>query len=290
MVYYEYKYKFYEKPLITRFTVKRIIKSIKNNEKLVKISLNLGFTREIVKIEDNIVLIRGCPISIIKLKEILDDDGVYIIECGELQRIAFSSNGKYYKLKCIAENSAPTIEISGIHMHRIKDVTPWIDTLMKIKAAKIKRGVKVLDICTGLGYTAIASILKGARNVLTIEKDENVLKIASFNPWSKMLEDDRIKIILGDAIEVIRDLDDESFDRVIHDPPRFSLAGELYSKDFYHEIYRVLKRGGILYHYTGQPGIRRRVSMVQGVSRRLREVGFTVKINRQVLGVIAFKD
>ncbi len=290
MVFKKYEFNFCEKPLITKFTAKKIIEAAEKGHQIVKATLDLGFTREDVIIEDGVALIRGCPINLLKLIEVLDSDAVFIIECGELQKIAFSSNGKYYKLKCIAENTAPTLEISGIHMHRIRNVTPWQDTLMKIRAARIVRGVKVLDICTGLGYTAIASIMKGAKRVLTIEKDENVLKIASLNPWSKMLMDKRIEIILGDALEVISELGNEEFDRIIHDPPRFSLAGELYSGKFYRELYRVLRKGGILYHYTGQPGVKRRINIIQGISRRLREAGFAVKIDRKTMGIIAFKD
>lgn len=129
----------------------------------------------------------------------------------------------------------------------------------------------------------------GASKVLTIEKDVNVLKIASYNPWSRKLEDERIEIILGDAIDVIAKIESESFDRIIHDPPRFSIAGELYSGRFYSESYRVLRRNGILYHYIGQPGIRRSASIIQGIARRLRNAGFNVEISWPVRGIIAFK-
>lgn len=286
----EYHFKFNEKILITKFTAMKILSAKKSSVKTVEVTLDLGFTKESVKITNEKVLIRGHTLPLNYLNEILDDDGVFIVENGELRKIAFYSNEKYYKLKCIAEDTAPTLEISGIHMHRIKEITPWEDALMKVKAAKIRSRVKVLDICTGLGYTAITSIQRGASNVLTIEKDENVLRIASYNPWSRKLEDERIKIILGDAVQVIKELESESFERIIHDPPRFALAGELYSGEFYRELYRVLKGNGILYHYTGQPGIRRGASIIQGIARRLREAGFNLTINRSVLGIIAFKD
>jgi predicted methyltransferase len=59
---------------------------------------------------------------------------------------------KFYKL--IPTSTWPTLEISGIHMHRIKKVDPKTDTELKLKALGRIYGV-VLDICTGLGYTAI---------------------------------------------------------------------------------------------------------------------------------------
>lgn len=39
----------------------------------------------------------------------------------------------------------------------------------------------------------------------------------------------------------------------MHNPPRFSIAGELYGLDFYRALYRVLRRDGKLFHYTGEP-------------------------------------
>ena len=44
-----------------------------------------------------------------------------------------------------------------------------------------------------------------------------------------------------------------AFDAVLHDPPRFGIAGELYSQAFYDHLARVLKPRGVLFHYTGTP-------------------------------------
>ena len=82
-----------------------------------------------------------------------------------------------------------------------------------------------------------------------------------------------------------------SFDSVIHDPPRFSLAGELYSEEFYREIFRVLRRSGRLFHYTGNPHLLRKGSgFVDGVIRRLKSAGFrNVKKVDRLMGVSAQK-
>ncbi|RLE63789.1 MAG: SAM-dependent methyltransferase, partial [Thermoprotei archaeon] len=143
--------------------------------------------------------------------------------------------------------------------------------------------------CTGLGYTAIYSLKRRASTVVTIEKDPYVLEIARYNPWSRELASEKIEIILADASKYIRELQDESFDRIIHDPPRFALAGELYSLEFYKELYRVLKNGGVLFHYTGAPGVKKGFKFQSSVAARLRRAGFLrIRIIKD-FAVVAYK-
>jgi predicted methyltransferase len=111
------------------------------------------------------------------------------------------------------------------------------------------------------------------------------------NPWSQGLFVAGIQLVHADVDAYIRELAAESFDAVIHDPPRFSLAGELYGEGFYREIYRVLKRRGALFHYTGNPHVvKRGSSFVDQAARRLRAAGFTkvVKV-AELMGVTAYK-
>ena len=63
----------------------------------------------------------------------------------------------------------PTALLGGFNMHRVKRVHPGLDTAAKLDALGRKlRGVG-LDVCTGLGYTAIASSRKPAvSEVVTI--------------------------------------------------------------------------------------------------------------------------
>lgn len=122
----------------------------------------------------------------------------------------------------------------------------------------IKYWIYVLDY----GYTAIHSLYKGGE-VVTIEKDRNVLDIGKYNPWSQKLVD--IPILLGDAYELLDELPRGFSDIVIHDPPRMARAGESYSLDFYRKIYRVLYSGGRLYHYVGSPGYKHGKDIVKGL-------------------------
>ncbi|NIM96198.1 MAG: spermine synthase [Anaerolineales bacterium] len=185
--------------------------------------------------------------------------------------------------------SAPTLLISGIPMHRIKDTNPHQDTMNKIKAIAPIRG-RILDTATGLGYTAIAAA-QTADYVTTIELDPTVLEIAQFNPWSKELFDNPcIDQVIDGAFERITTLDANSFTCIIHDPPTFSLAGELYSTAFYIQAYRVLTPKGRMFHYIGDPNSKSGNRTTRGVVQRLKEAGFRRVVRRsEAFGVVAYK-
>lgn len=167
-----------------------------------------------------------------------------------------------------------TIEIDGVRMHQTVRKTPVQDSQDKVVALGVVSGSRVLDVCTGLGYSAIASARRGAK-VTTLELDDNVLGLAKTNKDSaELFSNPNITIKIGDAFESIDDFGDGSFDFVLHDPPRFSLAGELYSLAFYRKLFRVLRRGGRMFHYTGNPGINSGKKMTKGFKQRLVEAGF----------------
>lgn len=183
---------------------------------------------------------------------------------------------------------APTMLVSGIPMHRIKDTDPWRDSEQKVRAAA-PRG-RVLDTCTGLGYTAILAARR-ADHVTTIELDPAVLDICRQNPWSRPLFDNpAIAQRLGDSADLLPDFENASFDRIIHDPPMFSLAGHLYGADYYRQLYRILKPGGRLFHYIGDPNSRSGRNITRGVVGRLQQAGFKrVMYKPRAFGVVVFR-
>ncbi|MCA9935630.1 MAG: methyltransferase domain-containing protein, partial [Anaerolineales bacterium] len=194
---------------------------------------------------------------------------------------------RFYSL--MPTEAAPTMLISGIPMHRIKGTDPHKDTLSKIRAAAPVTG-EVLDTTMGLGYTAVAAA-QTAHHVTTIELDPTVAEICRHNPWSQGLFDNpQITRLIGDAYDVIEEFEDGSFHRILHDPPTFSLAGHLYSTEFYRQLYRVLGGNGRLFHYIGDPKSKSGSSVTRGVVRRLHEAGFSqVKPAPYAFGVVAKK-
>lgn len=204
-----------------------------------------------------------------------------------MKNIQFFSEetNKFYKL--LPTDDWPTLEISGIRMHRTKDTTPKRDAENKIKVIGRLYG-HILDVCTGLGYTAIlAARFWDVEEVVTIEKDKNIILIARNNPFSaELFFNEKIKLILGDASKVVEGFPENYFNFIFHDPPRISFAPELYTEDFYRELFRVLKRRGKLLHYVPSQTTKR---TRKGTMERLRRVGFKVKKIDKLGCVLCFK-
>jgi uncharacterized protein len=254
-----------------------------------EISLDLGLTKSKVdKIADKWVFPDGQHLEEKDLKKAIKKDNIcFFIEQNSLVPVSSFSEetSNYYKLT--PTNSWPTLEISGIRMHVTKTMSPKEDTEQKISFVSPCTGT-VLDTCTGLGYTAIMAS-KTAKEVYTFEVDEHVIEIEKANPYSKgLFENPKVKRHHGDIFEEIKSLKAESFDRVIHDPPRLALSTLLYSQGFYNQLFRVMKKGSKLYHYTGDPGSKRGLDIRQGIIMRLEEAGFK-NIKRVFNGVAAEK-
>jgi predicted methyltransferase len=212
----------------------------------------------------------------------------FLLKQGELQKVeAFSSQtNRYYSLMPTAK--APTMLISGIPMHRIKNTTPDQDTREKIKALGKPYGL-ILDTATGLGYTAIQAA-KTADRVITIEFDPAVLEICRVNPWSQELfNNPKIQLIIGDSGDIAPIFPDATLSAIIHDPPMFNLAGHLYSQALYDTFYRVLKSHGRLFHYIGNPDSRTGATTTRGVVERLKKAGFSITPKPRAFGVLARK-
>jgi predicted methyltransferase len=215
------------------------------------------------------------------------DNRIFYLQGGELEVLEVRDDG-YYKL--VPTDQAPLLEINGVKMHISKGINPF-NSAGHMAAQVVKQGDRVLDTCSGLGYAATAALRLGARAVVSVECSSAVIALRQKNPWSQRIFGAGIQLVEADSEAYIRDLAAASFDAVIHDPPRFSLAGELYGEPFYRELHRVLKRRGALFHYTGNPHLLRHgSSFVDQAAQRLRLVGFgkVVKIPA-LMGIIACK-
>lgn len=183
----------------------------------------------------------------------------------------------------------PTFEIDGIKMLPTAKVSPWDDARAKVELIA-PRGKAVLDCCGGLGYYAAWCLELGAARVRSFEKNPDVIWLRGINPWSPDPDHPahcgRFEFGQGRIDSAILELPDASFDAVLHDPPRFGIAGELYSLAFYQQLARVLKPGGRLFHYTGAPNrLTSGRDVPAEVIKRLQQAGF--RAERRLDGVYA---
>ena len=178
----------------------------------------------------------------------------------------------------------PTFEIDGIKMLPTAKVSPYEDAQRKVALIRA-RGKQILDTCGGLGYFAAWCLQGQAGRVLSYEKNEDVVWLRGLNPWSPVAAAG-LTLVRGDVAVEIASLPDQSFDAVLHDPPRFGIAGELYSQVFYDHLARVLRPRGLLFHYTGTPNkLTSGRDVPNEVAGRLRKAGFAAELHGD--GVLA---
>ena len=253
----------------------------------ISVDLNLSSTTFTLR-GDELILDEDNRLSRSELLKIsYKENKIFCLQEGRLEVLECRGTG-YYKL--VPTDQAPLLEISGVKMHISKGINPF-ESARQMAAKVVKKGHLVLDTCGGLGYAASAALALGACKVTSVELSATVMDLRQRNPWSQGIFNDNIQLVHADINTYIRELAAESFDSIIHDPPRFSLAGELYGEKFYREIHRVLKRRGVLFHYTGNPHqMKRGSSFVDHAAQRLRVAGFS-KVTKviELMGVTACK-
>lgn len=277
--------------VLSHYQANQLLEARSRGREIQTISLDLGLTDVEVRLESGGVRSpQGIRLNWEQVEAIQEaENSCFLVEGNMIQKIQYFSETSNQLYSLFPTEGAPTMLVSGVPMHRIKDIDPHRDTLEKIKAIYPLTG-RALDTATGLGYTAIEAA-KSARFVVTIEIDPAALMVARHNPWSQALFDNlRIQQIHGDSFELIPAMRELSFDCIIHDPPAINLYGELYSGEFYRHLYRILRYRGKLFHYIGDPESRSGQSITAGVVRRLDEAGFKrVRRVPKAFGVVAYK-
>jgi uncharacterized protein len=277
--------------VISYVQAERLLAAKKQRAESVEISPDLGITLVTVMLSDaGVTFPRGEQVRWPDVEKIKKADvNCFVVDEQGIHAIRHFSEDTNRMCSLLPTKHTPSMLIASFTMHRIVDIDPMEDTRKKIATITPITG-RVLDTATGLGYTAIAAA-QTAELVTTIELDPGAQVIARLNPWSRELFDNpRIKQLMGDASEVVPTFADETFNRIIHDPPVFSLAGELYSGVFYRQLYRVLKRGGRLFHYIGNLDSKSSGTVARGALKRLQEAGFTRVVRRpEAFGVVAYK-
>lgn len=244
--------------------LRKAIDAINKGKTEVEISLDLGKSKIILKIQnDKLILPNGQKAEIPKIRD--SDKTCYLHKNGKFVKFQFFSEetNKLYQL--VPTQNKPILKVSGTPMHKMLFVE-------QIKKAQLKG--TVLDSGTCLGYTAIAAA-QTAKQVITIEWDPNVIEVAKLNPWSQELfTKENIRQIIGDLTEEIKKFPGEHFDSIIFDAGTVHESGDFFSKANYREAYRVLKKGGYLYHYLPQAGVKRGRDFIGEIINRIKRAGF----------------
>ncbi|MGL4730476.1 MAG: O-methyltransferase [Clostridium sp.] len=124
------------------------------------------------------------------------------------------------------ENKVPIIQKEG---------AKFLQFMVNMKKPK-----KILELGTAIGYSSILMNLAsgGSCDITTIERDENMISIASENIEKYGLKD-RITILSGDCLEVLEKLDDE-YDMIFMD------AGKGHYNHFLPHCLRLLAKDGVI--------------------------------------------
>ena len=133
-----------------------------------------------------------------------------------------------------------------------------------IEPLGVKDNQVILDICFGLGYNTFAAIENAKHlKIIALEKDPKVLEDlqtldikGNYNIIKKVAKDYyykddnyEIKLILGPAEETIKKVK-EKFDIVFLDPFAPRNNPELWTEEFFKEIYSRMKKGAKLATYS----------------------------------------
>lgn len=283
-------------PVLASASAQTLLDASEQARPTATVSLDLGLSQSAVMLRaDGVLLPGGEHVAWPDLERVAAATGhiggrcFAVLADGALDEIARFSETTNRRSSLAATRGAPTLLVAGVQMHRTVASDPLADARAKIETIAPIRG-DVLDTATGLGYTAIEAA-RTANRVVTIELDPAVAEIAQLNPWSHPLfADPRIEWRTGDSFREVRDFPDRSFTHVIHDPPVFALAGDLYSGEFYRELHRLLVERGRLFHYIGNPARQSGARVTRGVVRRLREAGFSrVTAAPAAFGVVAVR-
>lgn len=277
--------------VLSHFQTGRILSAFSDGKRSVVSSTDLGMTSsEIGLSEQGVTFSDGTALSWEAIRRIDENENAcFAIENNDVRPVRGYSERSGWSFNLLPAESAPALIAAGFPMHRVKNISPLAAAELMLGSIAPATGW-VLDTATGLGYTAILAA-KTADKVTTIELEPVVQEIARQNPWSQELFNNlKIDQIIGNCIDIILEFDSDIFSCIIHDPPASSLAGDLYSEEFYIQLYRVLRPGKKLFHYVGDPGSRTGERVTLGVMRRLHDAGFR-QVTRKPLafGVVGQK-
>lgn len=263
---------------LTLQTINELEKAKKENKKEITLSLDLGLTKKTISVDNLSSIISNCP-------KIRNEDIVFYDENKKMGfKLQIANENGICSLRKDFKESKPVLYINAVKMNVSKDF--GIDGYNEnvIKNLQLKKTDFVLEICTGAGYKTILLVEK-AKKVISVEKSEDVLELMKYNPYTKDLQNKtNLEIINIDAIKFVRNTK-EKFDKILHDPPTYKFAPELYTEKFYKDLFLISENGCIFFHYTGNPGNKfRGTDIIKATVERAISAGWKL-IKKEDLGI-----
>ena len=206
----------------------------------------------------------------------------------ELHTMILSEDGSYTAYSKEYDEHYHSTKDGALHESLTKHVLPAYE----IKGASAE--INVLDVCYGLGFNALATLFHYARNspnaklnVYSPELDENLVKSLKdfkypdeFKEFEAVIEgiskdgfykekNFYVEVFLGDAREYVKKFDNQ-FDVVYQDAFSPKTNPTLWTKEYFADVKKAMKKDGILTTY----------SIALATRLALYENGFNVYLNR----------
>ena len=194
-------------------------------------------------------------------------------------------------------------EVAGEHYHSVSGAIE--EAFEKhVNALGIINGMHIIDFCFGLGYNSIAACkdhtnlqiigLENDIKIMEAIKDIEIPEILKneFDDFRNLAENlditnnnnNRIQILLGNALQRINELPEGEFDRVFFDPFSPKKQPEMWSASIFQKTYNKMKSGAKLSTYSCAGQVRKNMILA----------GFKVidgpVVGRRSPGTIAIKE
>jgi len=259
-------------------TIQKYLIAKKENKSSFEISLDLGITKTICPIGEFSAILDKCP-------KIRNEDIMYWDKKKEEGfKLQIANENGIFSLRKDKNENKPILYINAVKMNVSKDkgIDGYNESV--IGNLGIKKSDIVLEVCTGAGYKTLL-LSEKAENVVSVEKSKEVLELMKYNPYvCGLLKKKNVKIINDDATSYVKTVK-EKFTKILHDPPTFKFAPELYTVEFYGDLYGLAEQGCILFHYTGNPGTKFRGKDIVGATiERTKQAGWKL-IKKEDLGI-----
>ena len=175
----------------------------------------------------------------------------------KVDNVLFSGHSKYQKVDVLESQSHGCIlTLDGLMMTTEQDEFYYHEMISHVPLCSHKNPETVLVIGGGDGGT-VREVLKHdcVKKVVLCEIDEMVIDVSKkYLPTIACgLDDPRVEIVVGDAIEYIKDKKD-CYDVILIDSTDPMGPGEgLFTEEFYNNVKSALKKGGIMSAQSESP-------------------------------------